>query len=257
MKKILLIGKPGDIIRSISEYLDEHFMIQICFNQIDMMKDMTKVFRPDMLVYCQTSGEDVDGDAFYWLKESKKPILVICTKEEWSGLEQYCEGDSFYHILRPLQLSSIAAKCAEILNEDRELLTAAVEEVKAEETDYMKKIMVVDDSSLVIRNVKHILEEKYQVSVATSGEKAIKLLPQKQPDLILLDYEMPGMTGKETYEHILEMPEYCDIPVIFLTSVSDKQRVIDILEKNPAGYILKPITGDALLEKIEAVLAHV
>lgn len=60
MKKILLIGKPGDIIRSIKEYLDDRFAVQMCFDQIDMMENMTKVFRPDMMIFCQTYGEEVN-----------------------------------------------------------------------------------------------------------------------------------------------------------------------------------------------------
>ena len=256
LKKILLIGKPGDIIRSINEYLDKRFTVQMCFDQIEMMEDMVKVFRPDMMIYCQASGEDVNEGLLEWLSDNprKKPVLVICTKEEWETLRNYCEGSVFYHVLSPVQTSVIATKCTDSLSGKGD---QSAKDMTEDGDEGSKKIMVIDDCSFVLRNVKHMLEETYQVFVAPSGEKAMTLLPKTLPDLILLDYEMPGWSGKETYERILEVPELCDIPVIFLTSVSDRQRVVDILKRNPAGYILKPIERDMLLDKIEAVLAHV
>lgn len=256
MKKILLIGKPGDIIRSISDYLDSRFKLQICFDQPDMVMDMLKVFRPDMLVYCHGSGEPAKEDLFNLLKESKKSVLIVSTKEEWNKLEKYFTEERFHSILRPMQTSQIAAKCSAILNLPGSHDITDDEGTESPHPSH-KRIMVVDDSSLVLRNVKSILEPDYLVSVAPSGEKALSQLSRSQPDLILLDYEMPGMTGKEVYDAILDMPEFSKIPVIFLTSVSDPQKVMEILQKNPAGYILKPITTNTLIEKIKTVLANV
>lgn len=174
----------------------------------------------------------------------KKPVLVICTKEEWEILEDYCVGDDFYHVLRPVQTSVIARKCLEILNGEKEAQGNGTGAEAEELATDKKKVMVIDDCSFVLRNVKRMLEDRYQVFVATSGEKAMALLPKIQPDLILLDYEMPGWTGKETYQHILDTPSLCDIPVIFLTGVSDRERVVDVLKNSPAGYVLKPILAD-------------
>ena len=80
-----------------------------------------------------------------------------------------------------------------------------------------------------------------------------KTIDQK-PDIVLLDYEMPGMNGSSTFEMILQIDDIKDIPVVFLTSVSDAKRVKEVLEKHPAGYILKPPDKDVLIELIEGVL---
>ena len=102
--------------------------------------------------------------------------------------------------------------------------------------------------------MKSILEEKYTVFIATSGEQAIKFIPNKQPDLILLDYEMPGLDGKETYEMLKANEDMKDIPVIFLTSMSDKEHIYSALQTRPAGYILKPPDRERLFESIEEAL---
>lgn len=116
-----------------------------------------------------------------------------------------------------------------------------------------KKIMVVDDTPLVLRNMKNILDTKYTVFVATSGQQALKMIPEKEPDLLLLDYEMPGMDGKQVYETMLANESMKDIPVVFLTGTSDSKAVYSILKSNPAGYILKPADKEKVLETIEKV----
>ena len=63
-----------------------------------------------------------------------------------------------------------------------------------------KKILVVDDSGAMLRNVKGWLEDKYQVILANSGAMAIKYLATNRPDLVLLDYEMPVVDGSQVLE---------------------------------------------------------
>ena len=79
-------------------------------------------------------------------------------------------------------------------------------------------------------------------------------MEKKRPDLILLDYEMPEMNGREFLETIRFDADYFDIPVIFLTAIADKAHIAAVLELEPAGYFLKPMRKDKVLEKIEEIL---
>ena len=83
---------------------------------------------------------------------------------------------------------------------------------------------------------------------------ALKKLERELPDLILLDYEMPGLDGKETLEKIRADENMKNIPVIFLTGVADRQNIANVLHLNPMGYILKPPSQDKLFEAIEGAL---
>lgn len=83
------------------------------------------------------------------------------------------------------------------------------------------------------------------------------MVSKRQPDLILLDYEMPGMDGKMTYEILKFRDATKDIPVVSLTSMSDKEHIYSILETRPAGYILKPPDRDRLFQTIEDVLKNI
>ena len=90
--------------------------------------------------------------------------------------------------------------------------------------------------------------------MATSGTQALTMIGKEKPDMIFLDYEMPGCDGKRTLEMIREVDEIKDIPVVFLTGVSDKEYIEAVLELNPAGYLLKPAEASRILDTIEKVL---
>lgn len=76
---------------------------------------------------------------------------------------------------------------------------------------------------------------------------------KKHPDLILLDYEMPGWDGKRTLEEIRKDEEIMDIPVMFLTGVADKEHIAAVLGMKPEGYLLKPVEQSKLLSMIEEI----
>lgn len=101
-----------------------------------------------------------------------------------------------------------------------------------------------------------MLEKQYDVSVATSGMKAINQAKKKRPDIILLDYEMPEWDGKKTFEEILKDEELRDIKVIFLTAVADRTHIESVLRLLPSGYLLKPIEQTKLIDTIEKVLSE-
>ncbi len=113
-----------------------------------------------------------------------------------------------------------------------------------------KKILVVDDSGAMLRNVKGWLEESYLVSLANSGTMAIKYLSNNRPDLVLLDYEMPVINGKQVLEMIRSESEFSDIPVMFLTSKNDKETINQVLGLKPEGYILKTTPPEQIVQMI-------
>jgi len=114
-----------------------------------------------------------------------------------------------------------------------------------------KKILVVYDSGAMLRNVKGWLEDKYQVILANSGAMAIKYLSTNRPDLVLLDYEMPIVDGKQVLGMIRSETEFSDIPVIFLTSKGDKESVMQVMDLKPDGYLLKTMPPEQIKKSVD------
>lgn len=114
-----------------------------------------------------------------------------------------------------------------------------------------KKILVVDDSGAMLRSVKEWLSESYQVILANSGAMAIKYLAINRPDLVLLDYEMPVVDGKQVLEMIRSEHEFTDIPVIFLTSKDDRESVMNVMSLKPEGYLLKTMKPEQIVKAVD------
>lgn len=84
-----------------------------------------------------------------------------------------------------------------------------------------KKILIVDDDSVVLRTMKDGLSDRYKVFGANSGANALKVLSRMEVDLILLDYEMPGMNGEEVLKALKADEALKSIPVMFLTGLKE------------------------------------
>ena len=117
-----------------------------------------------------------------------------------------------------------------------------------------KKILVVDDSGTMLRNVKGWLEESYQVSLANSAAMAIKAISTNRPDLVLLDYEMPIVDGKQVLEMIRAEEDFADIPVIFLTGRVDKKSVQKVIPLKPLGFLLKTSGAEEIKKSVDNYL---
>jgi putative two-component system response regulator len=114
-----------------------------------------------------------------------------------------------------------------------------------------KKIMLVDDSLTSLNAGKEALVECYDVLPATSAEKMMKLLQRATPDLILLDVEMPEISGYEAIKLLKNDSSTQNIPVIFLTGLSDAGSELEGLSLGALDYITKPFSKPLLLKRIE------
>jgi len=118
-----------------------------------------------------------------------------------------------------------------------------------------KKIIVVDDMPDNLSALRNTLKDKYMVYPCPSALKMFELLEHVQPDLILLDVEMPDMDGYEAIKKLKSNTRYNEIPVIFLTSMIDEQSEIEGLELGALDYIRKPFVTPLLLQRIKTHLA--
>jgi putative two-component system response regulator len=119
-----------------------------------------------------------------------------------------------------------------------------------------KIILVVDDSSANLQLCKGLLSNDYDVRLAKSGKKALEALSRVRPDIILLDIEMPDMTGFEVMNEIKKDDNLDGIPVIFVTSHASTKLVLKALEHGAADYIVKPFVSNLLYEKINKALGE-
>ena len=114
----------------------------------------------------------------------------------------------------------------------------------------MKRILVLDDNVVILKQVKTQLAGNYEVMLAKSGEIALQILNRRRPDLFLLDVEMPDMDGFELFEKLKELPGLLGIPVIFYSSLTDTNTQQRCFKMGARDYIVKPTAPDVLLYRI-------
>lgn len=255
MKKILLIGKLNTVVKETNQFLTRFFHVQLCSENAGVLEGMMKIVNPDLVLVSLIGAYDIDKSIFFLLsdKYTQIPVLTIGTKEESGTFFKYYEGSQFENLIRPVENTLIMEAVCRRLGLDRQQVERDAEQEK-KESDGRRRILVVDDNGTMLRTMKAMLEERYEVAVAVSGAQAMTSIGKKRPDLILLDYEMPVCDGKMTLEMIRADEEMRDIPVVFLTAVNDRANIEAVLKLKPAGYFLKPPIKDMLLEEIEKIL---
>ena len=107
------------------------------------------------------------------------------------------------------------------------------------------KILVVDDEHLIRWSLEQNLKKQgYEVVVAPSGEDAMRLAREEQPDLVLLDIQLPGMSGIEVLERLKEYDE--ELVVIMVTAQSGLDTAVNAMRLGAHDYVSKPFNLDEL-----------
>ncbi len=120
------------------------------------------------------------------------------------------------------------------------------------------KILVVEDEAPIQELLQFNLERgKYRVKVVDSGEEALTIAAQFQPDLILLDIMLPGADGLEVCKRLKADPKTERIPIIMLTALCEEADVVTGLELGADDYITKPFSPRVLLARVKAALRRI
>lgn len=114
-----------------------------------------------------------------------------------------------------------------------------------------KKILVVDDSNFVLKMMKKLLGDEYEVITVSSGLAAFRTITLNKPDLVLLDYEMPVCKGNQVLEMMRAEKEFADIPVFFLTAKVDRESIQKVLELKPQRYLTKSLPPEKIKREID------
>ena len=116
-------------------------------------------------------------------------------------------------------------------------------------------VLIVEDESALVTLLRYNLErEGYRVAVSTDGEEALVMIEEELPDLILLDWMLPLMSGIEVCRRIRRMPKAQETPIIMLTAKGEETDKIRGLDAGADDYITKPFSPAELIARMRAVL---
>ncbi|MBO4914019.1 MAG: response regulator [Oscillospiraceae bacterium] len=265
--KILVTGRNEQIAADICDHV-ERDRGDICLKCLPIKQRLLKVMfseMPQAVIICMRDDNRGAVKVFDVLRKcmdmGTTSIIVVANAEDRKTFISNTTLGKVTFLERPVFLNALYYKLAEIEKDwDR-----AREEIESQLTEYVdprrstdivrKRILVVDDDPEQLMQIKEHLREFYDVALVSSGRSAFKFLEKEEPDLILLDYMMPEMNGPAVLKELREDSAYQEIPVVFLTGVSEKETVTKtIVELKPQGYVLKPTKKSELVAKIIDVL---
>ncbi|MCR5670766.1 MAG: response regulator [Butyrivibrio sp.] len=186
----------------------------------------------DDIPFLKYLNEQIDSERFLLYIVGNQDELILATT--FIAKEKIQET-----YLRPLDVKLLA----EQLN--------MVVDYSAVDESLRKKILIIDDDGAMLRMMKTWLSVKYHVYMASSGKIALTFMSQNPVDLVLLDYEMPVMSGPDVLKAIRENSKLKTTPVIFLTAKDDKESVMKVVQLKPAKYLLKSMPKDKLIGAID------
>lgn len=119
----------------------------------------------------------------------------------------------------------------------------------------MSHILIVEDDEMLGEMVELILDRAGMTHArARTGAMALELLPHVKPDLILLDISMPGLSGLDVLQ-VVRKERRQTTPILMMTANQSAETVRDVMAMGGNGYVLKPFTPEALVERIRKALA--
>ena len=241
-KKVLIIGENGGFMMNaiINGLKKEDFEVTDVLAKVNQLGKIADI--PALVVLYLDAELSNDSEFLVYLKdlvtEKELSLFVVGNEEEIDDACKILPEETITEaLLRPLNVKDLAAK-----------LEKAVE--RGNQAEARKKILIVDDDPTMLRMIKTLLSQDYHVYMANSGMNAITLLANTKVDLILLDYEMPVISGAKVLEMIRSEVATQDIPVMFLTSKNDKESVMQVLALKPEKYLLKTMPPAEWLNNI-------
>ncbi len=242
--RLMVVGeKESFLIRALLGKCDDA-AIESFFVKADLLEVSRQWSKALIIAYYLERGESPGPDLVHYIKEhlqeDNKQLILIGDPEETEPLKEKLGKDEILAVYpRPLDTNRFIRSVSGYMS----YLTGAEREEK-------RVVMIVDDDPTYCGLLRDWLGQKYRVLMARSGKQALSILTRNTPELMLLDYEMPEMTGPEVFAKMSENPGTAKIPVIFLTGKSDRESVVSAVSLKPEGYLLKSIDRTALLREL-------
>lgn len=285
-RRVLFTGNGKLVVDDLIEHIPSFYEKFTCAPTEVAFRKALEDYRPHVIVIGLLKCTEVTLEMYAALKDYNEyaniPMIAVGNESDCDLFYKHVFQKNMKTFERPLDrqgflqtlddFSAIAANYEESQEAKREeeearkkeeqaALQADIEEKKLMREIQMmnmergrKSILVVDDDVRMLGVIKLYLQDLYDVTVVPSGKLALKFLNKKDADLVLLDYMMPEMDGPEVLRQIREDSPSPSMPVVFLTGVSDREKVMKGLEFHPNGYLLKPVKRLTLLEKVTEIL---
>jgi len=116
--------------------------------------------------------------------------------------------------------------------------------------NYAVKVLAVDDMPESLSFISNVLKNHFKVFRVTNGKTALKVLKTQEISLVILDIDMPEMNGYDLAAEIRKIPEYAEVPIIFLSGNSTREHILKAKQVGAVDFLIKPTNYESLLSSV-------
>lgn len=266
--KVLISGRNNALITDFIQQTGAFFTARSTSdNQQDVLWNF-KIFQPEAYVCFVEPDYEKTVNQIRQLKTSSQyngaVIVLIGDEATCELIEKKAQSDFHLLVRRPVTPDNLTLRIIHYFDDVEEEQKAKKRarqtapraqqtfiKAAAESGSGKKHILIVDDDRTVLKMLKSALEDGYDVTTMANGAMIDRLLETKKVDLIILDYEMPVETGADIFRRLKKKPNASHIPICFLTGITDREKIMEVMMLKPDGYMLKPIDMNLLSTTIK------
>ncbi len=246
-KKVLLVDDSRVIHQMIAGILThENYELFHAYNGKQALEMIPKV-SPDLVITDIEMPEMSGYEVCSWVKNhkdySRLPVIISSTLSQSFEIDKGFDAGADDYMVKPVDAD-------EMINKLRGFL---YNEMKKQR----EHLLVVDDSKVMLSIVVNALENQgFRVSTATKGDEGLKLAQSLSPALVITDFEMPGMNGRELTRKLRQQDAFKLLPIVMLTGRDEQVEKTKARAAGVSEFVTKPFTADKMLALVERLLAE-
>ena len=246
--KIIYVDDVQYSLVSVKKRLQEHYEVFPVESAIMLFKILEKI-KP-ALILLDINMPDIDGyRTIERLKTDERyadiPVIFLSGNSDKENIVKGLGLGADDYVVKPFATSKLI-ECIKKLTTPHKQENLAHEN----EDDYKPHILVVDDVISTLKAVQFALQLRYHVYTLSKSEMVLDFLKEKKPDLILLDYLMPVLSGFTLIPMIRTLPEYKETPIIIITTEGTQDHVNEAMTIGASDFIVKPFKPKELNDKV-------
>jgi len=245
-KKIMMVDDDQSILKMGKLIMKDLYEVFPLLSAAKLFDTLEKVI-PDIILL-DIMMPEVDGvETIKKLKADRRykniPVIFITSKDDDESIFEQLNLGAYSTVPKPFTSKELLIRIENCLND-------FLPEVPSENEDDRKMILAVDDAPDILKTIHLALHDTYKVHTLTNPEKLKALLQTLTPELFLLDYKMPTISGFDLIPIIRGFPQHKSTPIIFLTSESAADCFTEAIRLGACDYVIKPFDTEMLREKI-------
>ncbi|MCL2663061.1 MAG: response regulator [Oscillospiraceae bacterium] len=245
-KKIIVVDDVKFHLLSLRECLKKRYDI-FPAQSMEELFDVLKSVKPDLILLDINMPETDGFEVFEMLKSSqahsKIPVMFLTSQMDRNTIVKGMRLGAVGFVQKPYKEEDLVERIETELNPD----------VK---TKNQPVILAVDDNISILKSMHALLCSKYKVCTLPNPERIKELLRSVEPDLFILDCNMPILSGFDLVPIIRKHPEHQDTPIIFLTSEGTMDTVNAALHSGASDFMVKPVDDAKLIERVDHHLSN-